>query len=109
MNVGSCCAAVLMERIQETEASARGQRRRYNALDSHDGGFAMSTLALALLIFVAVAACTFWIAGDLYGHGSPWARDVCGLSRTLCDHPLWGAFATAAAAILYLMMRGLRL
>jgi len=69
----------------------------------------MSTLALALLIFVAVAACTFWIAGDLYGHGSPWARDVCGLSRTLCDHPLWGAFATAAAAILYLMMRGLRL
>jgi hypothetical protein len=49
----------------------------------------MSTLALALLIFVAVAACTFWIASDLYGHGSPWARDVCGLSRALCDHPLW--------------------
>jgi len=64
---------------------------------------------VAVLIFVAVAACTFWIAGDLYGHGSPWARDVCGLSRTLCDHPLWGAFATAAAAILYLLMRGLRL
>jgi hypothetical protein len=69
----------------------------------------MSTLALALLIFVAVAACTFWIASDLYGHGSPWARDVCGLSRALCDHPLWGAFATAVAAILYLVLRGLRL
>jgi hypothetical protein len=69
----------------------------------------MSTLALALLIFVAVAACTFWIASDLYGHGSPWARDVCGLSRALCDHPLWGVFATAAAAILYLVLRGLRL
>jgi hypothetical protein len=69
----------------------------------------MSTLAQALLIFVAVAACTFWIASDLYGQGSPWARDVCGLLPALCDHPLWGAIATAAAAILYLVMRGLRL
>src|SRR5882757_9795162 len=96
-------------RYRWSRSQRGGRRTRYNALDSHDGGFAMSTLALALLIFVAVAACTFWIAGDLYGHGSPWARDVCGLSRTLCDHPLWGAFATAAAAILYLVLRGLRL
>src|SRR5882762_7081763 len=69
----------------------------------------MSTLAFALLVFVAVAACTFWIASGLYGHGSPWARDVCGLSRALCDHPMWGAFATAASAVLYLALRGLRL
>jgi hypothetical protein len=69
----------------------------------------MSSLAFALLVIVAVAACTFWIASGLYAHGSPWARDVCGLSRALCDHPLWGAFATVAAAVLYVVLRGLRL
>jgi hypothetical protein len=69
----------------------------------------MSTLALALLVFVAVAACTFWIASGLYGHGSPWARDVCGLAQGLCNHPIWGAFATAATALLYLVLRGLQL
>jgi hypothetical protein len=68
----------------------------------------MSTLALALLITVAVATCTFWVAGGLYGHGSPWARDVCSLSRELCDQPIWGALATAIAALLYLVLRGLR-
>jgi hypothetical protein len=71
--------------------------------------WSMSTLALALLVFVAVATCTFWIASGLYGHGSPWARDVCGLSRELCDHPLWGAIATAATGLLYLVLRGLQL
>jgi hypothetical protein len=68
----------------------------------------MSTLALALLIIVAVAICAFWVASGLYGHGSPWARDVCALSRELCDQPLWGLLATAAAALLYLLLRGLR-
>jgi hypothetical protein len=68
----------------------------------------MSTLALAFLIIVAVGACTFWVASGLYAHGSPWARDVCGLSRELCDHPLWGVLATAVAALIYLVLRGLR-
>ena len=69
----------------------------------------MSRLALALLIAVAVAACTFWVASGLYGHGSSWARDVCGLARELCEHPLWGVLATAVAALLYLVLRELRL
>jgi hypothetical protein len=68
----------------------------------------MSTLALALLIIVAVATCTFWVAGGLYAHGSPWARDVCALSREFCEQPIWGVLATAAAALLYLVLRGLR-
>ena len=68
----------------------------------------MSTLALALLIIVAVATCTFWVASGLYGYGSPWARDVCNMSRELCDHPLWGVLATTVAALLYLVLRGLR-
>jgi hypothetical protein len=69
----------------------------------------VSTLAFALLIVLAVATCTFYIAGGLYGHGSPWARDVCSLSRELCDHPGWSAAATLAAGVLYLVLRAFRL
>ena len=68
----------------------------------------MSTLAAALLIILAVAACTFYVAGGIYGHGSPWARDVCSLSQALCDHPAWGAAATGAATVLYLILRAFR-
>ena len=70
-------------------------------------GVAVSTLALALLIVLAVATCTFYIAGGLYG--SSWARDVCSLSRELCEHPAWSAAATGAAAVLYLILRAFRL
>ena len=46
----------------------------------------MSMVALALTIILAVATATFYIAG-VYGGGSPWARDVCSLSRDLCNNP----------------------
>ncbi len=68
----------------------------------------MSTLALALLVILALATCTFYVAGGMYGGGSPWARDVCSLSQLLCDRPLWLAAATGGAAVLYLVLRGLR-
>jgi hypothetical protein len=68
----------------------------------------VSTLALALLIILAVATCTFYVAGGLYAHGSPWARDVCSLSQMLCDQPAWSAAATGAAAVLYLILRAFR-
>ena len=69
----------------------------------------MAALALALLVVLAVATATFYVAGGLYGHGSPWARDVCGLSRELCDHPAWGFVATCVAGVIYLVLRALRL
>ena len=68
----------------------------------------MSTLALGLLIVFAVATVTFFVAGGLYGQGSPWARDVCSLSQELCDHPGWSLVATGVVAALYLSLRGLR-
>ncbi|MEA2903068.1 MAG: hypothetical protein QOI12_455 [Alphaproteobacteria bacterium] len=66
-------------------------------------------LALALLIILAVATVTFFVAGGLYGQGSPWARDVCSLSRELCDNPAWSAIATSAAAALYLVLRSFKM
>jgi hypothetical protein len=68
----------------------------------------MSALALTLLIILALATCTFYVAGGMYGQGSPWARDVCSLSQALCDNPLWLAAATGGAAALYMMLRNLR-
>jgi hypothetical protein len=50
-----------------------------------------------------------YVAGDLYGHGSPWARDVCSLSRDLCDHPAWSAIATGVMALVYLGLRSAKM
>ena len=68
----------------------------------------MSALALTLLIILALATCTFYVAGGIYGQGSPWARDVCSLSQTLCANPVWLVVATGASAALYMVLRGLR-
>jgi hypothetical protein len=64
----------------------------------------MSMLALALTVVLAIATASFYIAG-VYGGGSPWARDVCSLSRDLCNNPAWLAFSTAASAVAYLLLR----
>lgn len=69
----------------------------------------MSILALGLLIIFVVATGMFFVASDLYGHGSPWARDVCSLSPDLCDHPAWSAVATAVMAVIYLALRAAKL
>jgi hypothetical protein len=69
----------------------------------------MSTLALGFLIILAVATVTFYLAGDLAVHGSAWARDVCSLSRELCDNPSWGAVATGGTAVIYFILRACRL
>jgi hypothetical protein len=68
----------------------------------------MSALALALMIILALATLTFYVAGGIYGQGSPWARDVCSLSRSLCDNPIWLGIATGGAAALFLILRSLR-
>jgi hypothetical protein len=65
----------------------------------------MSTLTLVLLFIAVIATGTFYVAGDLSVHGSRWAMDVCHSAGTLCDHPLWGAIASAAIAALYAVLR----
>ncbi len=68
----------------------------------------MSMVALALMVVLTIATATFYIAG-VYGGGMPWARDVCSLSQDLCHDPAWMALATAASAILYLVLRMFKL
>lgn len=68
----------------------------------------MSNLALTLLVVLALATCTFYIAGGIYGQGSPWAKDVCALSRALCENPAWSLMATGVVGVLYLVLRGMR-
>jgi hypothetical protein len=67
----------------------------------------MANLALGLAIVLAVATATFYVAAQL-GHGSPFASDVCALSRELCEHPMWLAAATGIVALIYLILRGMR-
>ena len=67
----------------------------------------MANLALGLLVILAVATATFYVAGGL-GYGSPIGHDVCSLSRDLCEHPAWVAAATGAVFLLYLVLRAMR-
>jgi hypothetical protein len=68
----------------------------------------MSVIALSLTIMLAVATVSFYVAGGLYAHGSPWARDVCGLSQQLCANPGWAAIATGVIALVYYGLRSYR-
>ncbi|MBX9776100.1 MAG: hypothetical protein K2Y71_17100 [Xanthobacteraceae bacterium] len=68
----------------------------------------MAMVALALTAMLAVATAAFYVAG-VYGGGTPWARDVCSLSRDLCHNPVWIAVATGGMGVIYLLLRSLRL
>lgn len=68
----------------------------------------MAIVALALTVLLAVATATFYVAGGS-GAGSPWARDVCSLSRDLCYNPTSIALVTAGMAGIYLVLRMFRL
>jgi hypothetical protein len=67
----------------------------------------MSMVALGLTAILAVATAAFYVAGA-YGGGSPWARDVCALSRDLCYNPAWMVLATAGMGGIYLVLRMFR-
>jgi hypothetical protein len=69
----------------------------------------MSTVALALVALLAIATVSFYVAGGIHGHGSPWARDVCWLAGDLCRNPAWSAVATGIMAAVYLILRAFRL
>jgi len=85
------------------------RRKVYNEVGANRAEGIMSTLALGLVIVFGIATCTFYVAGDAYAHGSPWARDVCSLSEDLCSHPLWAATATGVTTVLYLVLKAMRL
>jgi hypothetical protein len=65
----------------------------------------MSTLALAVLIILVITTATLSVAGSVYGHGAPWAMDLCYNAGALCQHPEWTAYASVAVAIAYVILR----
>ena len=63
-----------------------------------------SLLFNAFLILVGVAT-VFYFAGNLAGHGSPVAADICSSGGVLCQHPEYVAFAALVAGILWFSQR----
>lgn len=53
----------------------------------------MAFFMFALAVICAGITGLFSVAGDMSGHGSPWARDVCPVSQQLCHSPELGGFA----------------
>jgi hypothetical protein len=65
----------------------------------------MSSLLFSVFLILVVAAMTFYFAGDLAGHGSPVAADICASGRILCQHPEYVALAALGAGILWFSQR----
>lgn len=65
----------------------------------------MSSIAFGLLFILVAATGTFYVAGQLYGHGSSWATDVCYQAHFFCEHPQWLGVAAGVIWLWYLWLR----
>jgi hypothetical protein len=65
----------------------------------------MSSIAFVLLLILIAATGMFYAAGQLYGHGSGWAIDVCYRTRFFCENPQWIGVATGLVWLCYIMLR----
>ena len=65
----------------------------------------MSSLLFKVFLILVAAAIIFYFAGDLAGHGSPVAADICSSGGVLCQHPEYVAFAALVAGILWFSQR----
>jgi hypothetical protein len=65
----------------------------------------MSSIAFVLLLIMIAATGTFYAAGQLYGHGSSWAIDICYQASFFCERPQWVGVATGLVWLWYIMLR----
>jgi hypothetical protein len=69
------------------------------------GETAMATLILFLAILFAGASLVFYSAGNMAGHGSAWASEICSATRLLCDVPQLAAVAAAGFGGLWIVVK----
>jgi protein-S-isoprenylcysteine O-methyltransferase Ste14 len=65
----------------------------------------MSSLLFNAFLILVGAAIIFYFAGDLAGHGSPVAANICASGGVLCRHPEYVALAALGAGILWFSQR----
>ena len=65
----------------------------------------MATFILFLALLVGGASIVFYAAGDMAGHGSRWAADVCSAARLFCDSPHLVSFAAVGLGGLWIVVR----
>jgi hypothetical protein len=65
----------------------------------------MATFILFLAILVAGASILFYAAGDMAGHGSRWAADVCSAAPLFCDRPQLASFAAVGLGGLWIVVK----
>jgi hypothetical protein len=65
----------------------------------------MQTFILFLAILFAGAAMLFYAAGDMAGHGSAWASDLCSAARLLCESPQLAVVAATGLGGLWIVTK----
>ena len=61
--------------------------------------FKMAGISFLIALLLGGAALLFWNAAGLLSVGTPWASDVCSMSKTLCHHPEYLAYASGVMLI----------
>jgi len=65
----------------------------------------MAGFILLLAVLLAAASVTFYSAAHLAVDGPNWASNMCSTAKLLCHSPKQMAYAAAALAALWLLMR----
>jgi len=55
--------------------------------------FKMAGISFLIALLLGGAALLFWNAAGLISVGTPWASDVCSMSKMFCQHPEYLAYA----------------
>jgi hypothetical protein len=66
-----------------------------------------STVALMLLILLALSTLVFNVAAVGFADGRHWATAVCTTAANFCAHPEWSGIAAVLMAFVYLSVKGM--
>ncbi len=70
---------------------------------------AISSLAVDLIVLLAVATVVFYAAGLQVESGSDWALEACSYARNFCEHPEFSGLPLGIMSLVYLSLRGMEL
>jgi hypothetical protein len=71
------------------------------------GRYASSGLAFGFVILLTAATAVFYVAGLEIENGTPWALELCGTAKNLCNHPEMSGVPALLLAVVCFALKGL--
>jgi hypothetical protein len=74
---------------------------------SYRSPFALSSLALGLVVLLLAATAVFYVAGMQLDDGTLWALEVCDNAKNFCEHPEWSGIPAVLMGVVFLAVKGM--